>query len=287
MLIDNKEIMVTGRFPRIARLKAEYYEFVEDPHDFITKSKAGKLRADLFTFLQGVSDRNPHYDFHLEWESIAVLPITTYEHWWKNQIKDKTRNMIRRAQKKGVEIREVEFNEDLVKGIEGIYNDSPLRQGKPFGHYGKDFETLKKAHISYVERSDFIGAYYENELIGFIKLVHGKGVSNLMQIISKISHHSKAPTNALIAKAVEICAHKGVPLLHYGVWSRRSLGDFKKHHAFEPFDVPRYFVPLNVRGKLILKLKLHQRLKDHLPERWLDYLAGLRTKWYSYKLGKS
>jgi hypothetical protein len=285
MLIDNKEIIVSGRFSRIARLKAEYYEFVDNPHDFIAKSKASELRADLFTFLQGVPDRNPRYDFHLELESIAVLPITTYEHWWKKQIKDKTRNMVRRAQKRGVEIRVVEFNDDLVKGIEGIYNESPLRQGKPFGHYGKDFETLKRAHITYQEKSDFIGAFYKNELIGFIKLVHGKGVSNLMQIISKITHHDKAPTNALIAKAVEICAQKGVPLLHYGVWSRRSLGAFKKHHAFERFEVPRYFVPLNFKGKIILMLKMHRRIKDHLPESWLDFLAGYRTKWFTYKYG--
>jgi hypothetical protein len=283
MLIDNKETIINGRFPRIARLKAEYYEFVDDPQDFVGKSNAGKLRADLFTFLQRVNDNIPHYDFHLEWDSIAVIPISTYEHWWKKQINDKTRNMIRRAQKKGVDIRVVEFNDELVKGIEGIYNESPLRQGKPFGHYGKDFETLKKAHISYLERSDFIGGFYENELIGFIKLVHGKGVSNLMQIISKITHHDKAPTNALIAKAVEICAQKGVPLLHYGVWSKRGLGDFKKHHAFERLDVPRYFIPLNVVGKLVLQLRLHHRIRDRLPESWVDYLVNLRTKWYQYK----
>ena len=285
MIVDNKEVVVSGRIPRIGRLRAEYYEFVEDPHDFVAKAKAGKLRADLFTFLQEVSDRNPRYDFHLEWDSIAVIPITTYEHWWKKQINDKTRNMIRKAQKKGVDIRVIEFTDDFVKGIEGIYNESPLRQGKPFGHYRKDFETLKRAHITFLERSDFIGAFYENELIGFVKLVHGKGVSSLMQIISKINYRDKGPTNALIAKAVEICAERGIPYLHYGIWSRRSLGDFKKHHAFERFDLPRYFVPLNLRGKLGLKLGLHKKIKEHLPGNWVDFLVGIRTRWYTFRYG--
>lgn len=283
MLVDNKEVVVSGRFLRTVRLKAEYYEWVDDPHGFVAEAKAGRVRADLFTFLQGVSDRSPRYDFHLEWESVAALPITKYEDWWKKQINDKTRNMIRKAQKSGVEVRAVEFTDDLVKGILEIYNESPLRQGKPFRHYGKDFETVKRDHISYLERSDFIGSFYKDELIGFVKLVHGKGVSSLMQIISKISHRDKAPTNALIAKAVEICAERGVPYLHYGIWSRRSLGDFKKHHAFERFDLPRYFVPLNLKGKLILQLTLHRKLSDRLPESWLNFMTDLRSKWNSFK----
>ncbi len=283
LLVDNKEVVVSGRFLRTVRLKAEYYEWVDDPHGFVAEAKAGRVRADLFTFLQGVSDRSPRYDFHLEWESVAVLPITKYEDWWKKQINDKTRNMIRKAQKSGVEVRAVEFTDDLVKGILEIYNESPLRQGKPFRHYGKDFETVKRDHISYLERSDFIGSFYKDELIGFVKLVHGKGVSSLMQIISKISHRDKAPTNALIAKAVEICAERGVPYLHYGIWSRRSLGDFKKHHAFERFDLPRYFVPLNLKGKLILQLTLHRKLSDRLPESWLNFMTDLRSKWNSFK----
>jgi len=267
-------------------IKAEYYEWVDNPNSFITKVKAVKIKADLLTFLQRVTDKDYRYDFRLQWDSIAILPITTFENWWMRQINDKTRNMIRKAQKKGVEVRVIEFTEDLVKGIREIYNESPLRQGKPFKHYGKDLETLKKDHISYLERSDFIGAFYKNELIGFVKLVHGKGISNVMQIISKIAHKDKAPTNALIAKAVEICAQRGVPYLHYGVWSKRGLGDFKKHHAFERFDLPRYFIPLTLKGRLILALNLHRRLSERLPERWVNFLVDLRSRWNSLRMTK-
>jgi len=195
--------------------------------------------------------------------------------------------MIRKSQKKGLDVRVIEFTDEFVKGIEEIYNESPMRQGKPFIHYKKDFQTLKRDHITYLERSEFIGAFYQGELIGFVKLVHGNGVSNLMQIISKIGHRDKAPTNALIARAVEICAQRGVPYLHYGVWSRRGLGDFKIHHGFERFDVPRYFVPLNVKGKLILALRLHRKISEHLPGNCADFLAGLRTKWNLLKHGVS
>lgn len=287
IIIDDIETVISGRFIRIARLKAEYYEFVDDPSNFIAKAKSNEVSADLFTFVLGVGDRNTRYDFHTEIDNISVLPITTYENWWKRQINDKTRNMIRKAQKKAVDVRVIKFSDDLVKGIVEIYNESPTRQGKPFLHYGKDFETVKRGHISYMERSEFIGAFYKNELIGFVKLVHGNGVSNLMQIIAKIAHRDKAPTNALISKAVEICARLNVPYLHYGVWSRRGLGGFKKHHAFQRFEVPRYYIPLNYRGRLILKLGLHHKIVNLLPENWVDILLSLRSKWSSrrYNIG--
>ncbi len=283
MLIEGKEIVVRGKFPRVARVRAEYYEYVKDPNVAVAELKSAGPPADVFSFLQETNDRAPRPGFHHEFESISVVPITTFDNWWKKQINDKTRNMVRKAQKAGVELRPVEYNDEFVRGIVTIYNESPVRQGKPFAHYGKDFATIKAEHGSYLDRSELIGAYFKDELIGFVKLVHGRGVSNLMNIIAMISHRDKAPTNALIARAVEICAQRGVSCLHYGLWSKRGLGDFKKHHAFGRLDVVRYFVPLNVRGQLALSLKLHRKAADILPEKVVDVLAELRGKWNARK----
>ena len=279
MDIDGKKIGIGGKFPRIARLRAEYYEYVSEPRTFIDALRAASGGAHLFTFLQETPERNPKHEFHHEWESISVVSISTFDHWWKKQVNDKTRNMVRKAQKAGVELRKVEFSDEFVNGIVKIYNESPMRQGKPFAHFGKDFETIKKEHSEYLDRGELIGAYYKEELIGFVKLVHGRGVSNLMNIISLISHRDKAPTNALIARAVEICAERGVPFLHYGLWSKRGLGDFKKHHAFEKLDVVRYFVPLNLQGSIALGLKLHRSLAEVLPENLVNVFAGWRARW--------
>lgn len=182
-------------------------------------------------------------------------------------------------------MRLVDFTEELVRGIKGIYDESPLRQGKPFKHYGKDLEMLWKEHVTFVERSQFVGAYYEDQLIGFIKLVHGDGLSHLMQIISKKNFQDKAPTNALIAKAVELCTERQVRYLHYGLWSKRGLGDFKRHHAFERLDLRRYFVPINWRGTFYLKMKLHHDLSGLAPEWLADSIVDLRTKFYLRKYG--
>ena len=47
-----------------------------------------------------------------------------------------------------------------------------LRQGRPFWHYGKDIDSVRIENATFSERSDFLGAYCGDELIGFIKLVY-------------------------------------------------------------------------------------------------------------------
>ena len=36
-----------------------------------------------------------------------------------------------------------------------------------------------------------------------------------------------------MAKAVEVCAEKGIPYLVYALWPRGPLREFKRHNAFE------------------------------------------------------
>ncbi len=103
----------------------------------------------------------------MEWDNIAVLPVTTYENWWKNQIRSLPRNRARQAEKRGVTLREVPFDDELVNGIREVYNESPVRQGKPNAHYGKDVETVRRESATYLDSSAFIGAFFENKLIGF------------------------------------------------------------------------------------------------------------------------
>ena len=280
MLVNGREVVLSGRVPRIARLSHEY-DWLEDPRGFARQILDTNREADIFCFLMRPGLEHPSCELPQSVESISVIPLTTYECWWKKQINDKTRNMIRKSQKTGVEVRLVDFTDEFVWGIKDIYDESPLRQGKPFRHYGKDFATVKKEHITFLERSQFIGAYHDNRLIGFVKLVHDEGLSHLMQIISKKQYHRLAPTNALLAMAVEICAQRKVQYLHYGLWSKRGLGDFKRHNAFECLNLRRYYIPLNWRGKLLLKLNLHRNLSDQMPAWLTEYLVKLRAKLYT------
>jgi hypothetical protein len=289
LVVGGRAVVVTGTPVRTARLRDEPYECLDEPHAFIDDLRRAGARVDLFTFAQEITEREPRYDFPREWDSVAALSVTTYADWWTRQINDKTRNMIRKARKRGVEVRSVELNDDLVRAIAAIYDERVIIQGKRNRHYRLDFETMKRAQMTLHERSRFIGAFHGDELIGFAKLLRGTSVASLASVISKTAHRDKAPTNALLDQAVQLCAEWGVPYLRFGSWSRRSLGEFKKHHAFEKVAVPRYFVPLTLRGRALLALGLHRRLSERLPDDWFLALTGMRDRWNAirFRAGKA
>jgi hypothetical protein len=51
-------------------------------------------------------------------------------------------------------------------------------------------------------------------------------------------------------------------------------------------DVPRYYVPLTAWGHAALRLGLHHRLRDRLPEPVGEKLRELQKKWHSRKESK-
>src|SRR5581483_3184532 len=210
--------------------------------------------------------------YPMQWDNLAVLPVSTYDHWWTKQIDNKTRNMVRKGEKQGVTVRSVAFGEELVRGIHAIYNECPVRQGKPFPHYGKDLDTVRREEGTHLDRSIFLGAYVGETLIGFAKLVvdESRTQAGVMNFVSLVAHRDKAPTNVLIAYAVRTCAEQGIPYLTYanfayGRKEQDSLASFKKNNGFSRFDLPRYFVPLTAVGRLGLALGLHRKWIDRVP----------------------
>lgn len=288
--VCGRDLKVSGGRVRIARLDADLYQFLSDPLPVIDALRGLSSRPDVFTFTQTIVDNKPRYAFPMEWDNLSVLPVTTYDHWFEKQILSPVRNRMRQALKKGVVLREVPFDERLVHGIWGIYNETPIRQGRKFPHYGKDLETVYREEATYLDSSFFIGAYVGDELIGFVKLMRDEaGVqAGLMNILSKMSCRDKSPTNALIGEAVRACAAKGIPNLvywHHAYGNRKSdnLTDFKERHGFKRVDVPRYYVPLTTWGRMALRLGLHHRFVDRIPEPVGNKLRELRTRWYNRK----
>jgi hypothetical protein len=263
----------------VVQLEDEWYEDVEDPKSAIAALNDSGSKADIFTFWQRLPDIEPRFDFYREWESIAALPVKSFDHWWNKQIKSRTRTLIRKTEKSGVEVREACYDDAFIRGMTGIFNETPVRQGRRFWHYGKDFETIKEQFSRYLAREDLIGAYYRDELIGFVMLGNAGQYAVTGQIISKIQHRDKATNNALIAKAVEICERKKLPYLVYFHWGSGSLAEFKRRCGFEETRIPRYYVPLTARGRLILGLGLHRGWKEIVPPPVKNRLMSLRSRW--------
>ena len=288
MKICGKDVAIAGGMIRIARLAAEKFEFLDDPDEALAQLRSAARRIDLFTFTQKLPATSPNYAFPMEWDNFAALGISTYDAWWTQTIDNKTRNMVRRAEKRGVVVREVPFDDSLVDGIWKIYNETPIRQGKPFPHYGKDLDRVRREAATFLPRSIFIGAFVETTLIGFIKITldDARTQAGIMNIVSLIEHRDKAPTNALVAGAIRSCAERQIPCLTYanfayGNKQRDSLADFKRNNGFERVDVPRYYVPLTRLGQTALRLGLHKPLVAHVPELVLARVRGVRNAWYN------
>ena len=287
MVVCDRELKISGRFVRIARLDGEKFRFVDDPKPILESLKQSHARVDIFTFIQRLSDTKPRFTYPMEWDNLAAISVSSFENWWTKQIGFKARNKAKQAEKKGVVIREVPFSEGFVQGIWKIYNECPIRQGRRFPHYGKDFETVYREAATYLDSSVFIGAFIEERLIGFVKLLVDENAvqAGLLNIVSLISERDKAPTNALVAAAVKACARRSIPFLTYSNFSygskqRDTLSDFKERNAFQRVEVPRYHVPLTMTGQAALRLGLHRRLSERVPESLAMRLREVRESWY-------
>jgi hypothetical protein len=291
MKVCGQDIRIGGTLIRIAGLSADTFEFVDDPEAALEIIRKYGERIDLFTFMQRLPDTSPKYYYPMEWDNLAVLPVSTFEHWWTKQINDKTRNMARRAGKKGVTIREVPLDDAFIEGVWAIYNECEIRQGKRFPHYGKDLATVRKMMATFLDRSVFMGAYLDDRMIGFARLHcdEARTQAGLSSILSLAQQRDKAPTNALVAEAVRYCATHGIPYLVYSRYSdgkkeRDSLMDFKDHNGFQRANLPRYYIPLTQMGRIALRLGLHKGFVSCIPEPILARLRALRKAWYSRRI---
>ena len=287
MRIEGRKVIVRGGFCRVAEIEGEGYKFLADPAAAIAALQGSNTRADILTFMQEQAEASSRYEYPYEWDNFAVLSISTFDQWWSKQIGFKARNKAKQAEKKGLVIREVPFDDALARGIWEIYNEVPVRQGRRFPHYGKTFEAVRAMSATFLDSSVFIGAFDGNKLIGFIKLTmnDARTQAGLMHILSMVSYRDKAPTNGLVVQAVRSCADRGVARLvyanfAYGKKSRSSLSDFKERNGFQRVDVPRYYVPLTRWGAVAYRLGLHRRLSEQMPESVAAKLRELRSRWY-------
>ncbi len=264
----------------ILKLEDEWFEDLDDPSKIIEAVKSSsELRPDIFSFWQRPPDIEPKYDFYSEEIDIALLPIRSFEDWWNKGIKSRVRNLIRKSEKKGLEVKITQFDDDFVKGMTEIFNESPIRQGRKFWHYGKDEETIRRQFSRYLHREDMIGAYFEGKMIGFIMMGNAGCFGLTGQIISSIHHRDKATNNALIAKAVELCEKKDLDYLCYLFWSEDSLSEFKRRCGFQKVQLPRYYIPITSKGKLALKYGMHRGWKAMLPQKLTAKLKEIRRAW--------
>jgi len=284
-LIGKTELNVSGRILKIAKLRHEWFEYLAAPAAFIPEVRQARV-ADILTFLQEAHVERPRFPYPSEPAGASMVTFKSFDDWW-NGLHFKARNKARKVQKTGVELRPAKLDDEFVRGVKKIYDEEPLRQGRKFTHFGKSLAQIREDLSSFPECTFFIGAYFQNELIGFMKLFEGDRILRTVHIIATFEHRDKCVMDALIAKGVELASAKGIHHFHYGDWAYRGLGVFRVKFGFERHDCPRYFVPLNWRGELALKAGLHRPVRERIPQLWKDRLIGARNRWNSWRHGAS
>jgi hypothetical protein len=291
--VCGKDIKIQGRVIRIARIDGEKYTFPEDLEAMLKGLRECGERIDLFTFLQRLPADQPQYPYPFEMDNLAVIPVSTFENWWNHQILSFPRNRARQAEKRGAVLRELPLGDELFQGICHVYNETPVRQGKPFPYFGMTLDQAREYASTFPDRSIFIGAFVKDEMIGFAKLVIDESNTQacIVHILSMIKHKDKAPTNALIARAVKTCADRGIPHLvyehfAYGKKTGDSLSHFKEVNGFLRVDLPRYYIPLTLIGKAGFKLRLHRRLIESIPEPLANRFREWRRAWHGQRAQK-
>ncbi len=291
--IEGCTIVVSGNLIKTASVHEENWlegEIIKDPGSFIAKVKESGLKADIFAFSQKISDPKPRHSYHFDWDNVAAIPIITFADWWEKRLSRKARQEVARAERLGVVIKCVEFGDELSNDIVKLFGQIRTKQGRAFSHHGMDVEAVNREVSTFPERSQFIGAYYGNEMIGYLKLVYIDNVGSILNIITNNIHYDKRPGNALIAKAVRICEDKKLSHLLYGKFTygnktRNSLTEFKRRNGFEKIQIPRYYVPLGLKGRAAIKMKLHLGLLGILPPGLISLLLKCRSMLHRSKAG--
>jgi hypothetical protein len=292
MEAEGRKIMVSGRLLRIASVFDEDWlqgRSLMDPMAVASRARI-ELDADIFTFAERLPHLERRFDFPFVLDNVACIDTRDIRRWWEDSLPQETRKNVRRAAKRGVSTAVVDFDDALLRNIVSINNETPIRQGRPFWHYQKPLEAVKRDYTAFNDRSVYIAAFFENSLIGITKIVSLGEVAAVLQLLCLNSHQDKRPANALIAKAVEVANSRGHDWLVYGKYqygaaSQSPLTEFKRRNGFVKADVPRYYLPLTSKGRAAMACGLHLGVKRFLPGNVHTFLVEQRTRWYSSRHG--
>ena len=106
-ILDALEL--SGRFITTARLAEEWYRDLKDQRSIHRESREVWCKRRSVCFLSEAA-RTRNHDTPTGFERLGGdSHRATYEHWWKAQINNKTRNHVVKARKKNVVVRRARF----------------------------------------------------------------------------------------------------------------------------------------------------------------------------------
>jgi hypothetical protein len=64
----------------------------------------------------------------------------------------------------------------------------------------------------------------------------------------------------------------------YGRKGNDTLAEFKRRNGFKKMEYPKFYIPLTVRGRVALRVRLHKEWIDVLPAPITTMLLAARAK---------
>jgi hypothetical protein len=226
--------------------------------------------ADLFSwvdrsFLDRESDRSWQEKLIVRdgVETIALLRLRTFQEWLEASGKQmrKVRNMLRKAQKSGVQVHEIDLgfiNGDIVDSIYRIYHDTPIRQGRRYVGYTTTRADLQR-RFGNLTNSLLVGAFLEKSMIGFAHIILGDMVASVRSILSLEQYMGMGSNNAMLAFAIESLCSRMIRFLTYArMGYQPGLDMFKKDNGFKRVVLRTHHLALSSRGALATRLNMYR-----------------------------
>ena len=149
----------------------------------------------------------------IELGKTVAMDLTSEEVIWTN-IHSKNRNMIRKAEKNGIEIKHgqgLELFDEFIK----IYNATMDKDNAEEYYYFKP-EFYRSIHEDLKDNYELFWAEYEGRIIAMSIMIFANGRLNYHLSGSDIEYRNLAPSNLLLYKAALWGCEKGMKTFHLG-----------------------------------------------------------------------
>jgi hypothetical protein len=209
-----------------------------------------------------------------------VLKVEQDEDEAWDALRAKTRNMIRKAEKQGIE---VEFGLNHLRPFYDIYAERMLDLGVPIYGYGL-FEAIAAVFSS---QAELLVARLDGKIIGGLFLLCGAQTATYPFQATAKPHLGSAATQLLIWRAARACAERGLSRLDMGISSSGSpVHKSKTNFGGRPEDVHHLSIETNATiGAMSTPTPLARRIKHRLASEtmkrgplWLKRPTGLWLK---------
>ncbi len=216
---------------------------------------------------------------------------TTFDEISKRRFSKQSRNRIRKAEKRGVEVIKIDNPDGIREWIDDIYvcNLSALKRQRRLGTYPDSYKDVYLSELMssknlLKDHFNIYAAIHRERLIAYIVIAE---FNKLMQVNKAMSHANfldKCPNDALVAHIVKDACERGFDWFQYG-WDRvkrggkirslyASLQNFKFKFGFEEIPIHIYRLGLNRKGAILKRL---YALREYVITRSASFPESMRS----------